>query len=160
MQIKMINTDKISEEAKAKFYEFMDEASKDFRKEANTYLDSLYSIKNVWTYSPNSTIIKLCTFVIYFCIMFEFATLMDAFIDFMVYNVNGLTQSLVSIIILTFQFAAVIYLLYNAMIRDVEYRHDCFIKFVNSDCVKKYEGKLLKKASELNIELEVIRDDE
>ena len=160
MEIKMTNADKISKENKAKFYEYMDEASKDFRKEANTYLDSLYSIKNVWTYSPSSTIIKLCTFVIYFCIMFEFATLMNAFINFMVYNVNGLIQSLVSIIILTFQFVAVIYLLYNAMIRDVEYRHDCYIKFVNSDCVKKYEGKLLKKASELNIELEVIRDDE
>lgn len=156
----MINTDKINEENKAKFYEYMDEASKDFHKEASTYLDSLYSIKNVWTYRPSSTIIKLCTFVIYFCIMFEFATLMNAFIDFMVYNMNVLIQSLMSIIMLIFQFGAVIYLLYNAMIRDVEYRHDCYIKFVNSDCVKKYEGKLLKKASELNIELEVIRDDE
>ena len=159
MEIKMTNADKISEESKAKFYEYMDEASNDFRKEANIYLDSLYSIKNVWTYRPSSTIIKLCTFVIYFCIMFEFATLMDAFIDFMVYNVNGLVQSLMSIILLAFQFVAVIYLLYNAMIRDIEYRHDCYIKFVNSDCVKRYENKLLTKASELNIELEVIRDD-
>lgn len=159
MEIKMTNADKISKENKVKFYEYMDEVSKDFRKEAGIYLDDLYSIKNVWTYSPSSTIIKLCTFVIYFCIMFEFVTLINAFIDFMVYNMNVLTQSLLSITLLAFQFVAVIYVLYNAMIRDAEYRHDCYIKFINSDCVKRYENKLLTKAFELDIELEVIRDD-
>lgn len=159
MEIKMTNADKISKENKVKFYEYMDEVSKDFRKEASIYLDGLYSIKNVWTYSPSSTIIKLCTFVIYFCIMFEFITLVNAFIDFMIYNMNVLIQSLMSITLLTFQFVAAIYVLYNAMIRDAEYRHDCYIKFINSDCVKRYENKLLTKAFELDIELEVIRDD-
>ena len=160
MQIKMINTDKISEETKAKFYEFMDEASRDFRKEAGAYLDKLYSIRNIWTYYPSSIIIKICSSIIYFCILFEVATLLNNYINYMIYNANVLLSSIISFIFLIFQFVLASYLLYGAMMRDEEYKHDCFIKFVNSDCVKKYEGKLLKKAAELNIELEVVRDDE
>lgn len=159
MQIKMTNNDKINEETKIKFYEYMSKTSKDFYKEANKYIDNLFAFKNIFTYVPSSMIIKACIYIMYFFIVFEVVNILNCYINFTLYNMNTLNQIIISFIILIFQFLIVMYILYMSMTHDIEYRHECFLKFIHSDCVKQYEEKLLKKASELGLELEVIHDD-
>ena len=52
------------------------------------------------------------------------------------------------------------FILRNEMIQDSDYQHECYIKFIHSDCVKQYENKLLAKAKELNIELKINKEKE
>ena len=160
MQIKMINPNKVSEENKKKFFDYMEEASKEFHDKAYKYLDGLYSIKNALYYRPKKLLIKICCYIIGIGIMIEFANAISDYINIILYSQNLLGNCLLNCLGIIIQLLLLVYILYGEMVRDSDYRHECYIKFINSDCVKQYEEKLLKKAFELNIELEVIRDEE
>ena len=160
MEIKMVNPDKVSEKNKMKFYEFMKEASEEFHIKAEKYLDNLYSVKSAWFYRPKKLLIKLGCYLIGIGMMFELVNAVDNYIGIILYNQNLLWNCLLNCSMIVVQTFLLTFILRNEMVQDSDYQHECYIKFIHSDCVKQYENKLLAKAKELNIELEINKEKE
>lgn len=160
MEIKMLNPNKISKKNREQFYEYMEEASKEFHEEANEYLDGLYSMKSALFYRPKKLWLKIFCYFISVGIIGGLASVVSNYIDIILHNQSLVLNCLLDCAMIITQLMLLIYILYNEMLEDPDYRHECYIKFINSDCVKRYEEKLLKKAFELDIELKVIRDKE
>lgn len=159
MEIKMVNTDKVSEENKKVFFEYMEKTSKEFHDEAYQYLDKLYSIRNVLTYRPSSLLTKYLCYICGCLIMTQFTLCINDYINMILHGQNLIVSCIFGFVLMLVQIGALCVILYQAMLHDKNYRHTCYLKFKNSDCVKKYENNLLKKAEELNIELEIIDDE-
>lgn len=158
MQIKILDKDKIPEKEREEFLKFLDVSTENFAKEAYSFLDELYSFKRSFIYRPKNRIVKCCCYIIGICIMFEFVCLINNYIDMILYNCIVLKQSIATFIAFIFQLCLLLFMLYNDMLHDNNYRHECYIKLINSEINKKYLNKLLEKANELNIKIEVIKD--
>lgn len=158
MQIKILDKDKIPEKEREEFLKFLDVSTENFAKDAYNFLDELYSFKRSFIYRPNNFIVKCCCYIVGFCIMFEFVCLINHYINFILYNYNVLKLSIATFISFIFQLCLLSFMLYNDMLHDKNYRHECYIKLINSEMNKKYLNKLLEKANELNIKIEVIKD--
>lgn len=160
MRIKILNDNKILEKEREEFLKFFDITTENFKKEAHSFLESLYNFKSVFTYRPKGIglINKICIYFVAFGFVYYFTLIISNYIDVIIHNYNVLNLLIIESIEFILQFIILIYVLYNNMLNDDNYKHECYIKLINSKIYQKYLNQLLKKANELNIEIEIIKD--